>query len=241
MALFGLDPITVSTLMVLASASHYGPECPKKPRTKINVIPHTEEVKYDYTKSLKELQGKASGTVDPYGFHGTSITQAYMSGYISPKASISFDYNEIKGKRGICLWYKSIDVDITIDPTIVIAEELYKDRCMRKALINHELKHVKVDREVVNKYAKVIGQKLLTELKKRGFAVGPVPFKEAQNITGKMRHVVKQILELEYQKMHIERQEKQREVDNLEEYQSIDKKCPTFQEKKRELYSTLSE
>ncbi|MDH5722683.1 MAG: hypothetical protein OEY94_05110 [Alphaproteobacteria bacterium] len=241
MALFGFDPLTASTLMVLAAASHYGDECPKRPRTKINVIPVTEEVKYDYSKSLKELQGQASGTVDPYGFHGTTVTQAYMSGTIAPQASISFDYNEIKGRRGICLWYKSIDVDIKIDPTIVIAQELYKDSCMRKALIGHELKHVKVDREVVNDYANLIGKKLLKELKARGFAVGPIPFEEAERVTGKMRHVVKQILELEYQKMHIDRQERQREVDNLEEYQSIDKKCPRFQEKKRELYSTLGE
>ena len=103
-----------------------------------------------------------------------------------------------------------------------------------------QLKHVKVDREVVNKYAKIIGKKLMKELKSRGFAVGPVKFTRAQDIADKMRHVVTQILELEFQKMNLERKERQRAVDNLNEYQSVDDECPRFQEKKRDLYSDLT-
>tara|TARA_B100001989_G_C24518253_1_gene454391 strand:- start:906 stop:1589 length:684 start_codon:yes stop_codon:yes gene_type:complete len=226
--------------MILAGASHYGKECPRREPTQINVIPRTEKVEYDTSKTLKELQGFSMDTVDPYGFHGTTITQAFMKGSIQNSASISFDYGEIKNKRGVCLWYKSIDVEIKIDPTIVIAKELYADRCMRRALIDHELKHVKVDREVVNKYAKIIGKKLMKELKSRGFAVGPVKFTRAQDIADKMRHVVTQILELEFQKMNLERKERQRAVDNLNEYQSVDDECPRFQEKKRDLYSDLT-
>lgn len=238
--MFGLDALTTSTLLVLAASSGNPQDlCPAHPPTNINVIPKTENVKYDSEKTLKELQAQDTDTVDPYGFHGTSITQAYMSGTIQPTQKVQLDYGPVKGYRAICLWYKDITIELKIDPTIFMAKELYADRCMRKALIEHELKHVKVDREVVNEYARSMGQKLLTELKSRGFTAGPVPEDKAQDVAQKMHHVVNQILELEYQKLEIDRKERQRAVDNLGEYNRVDELCPEFEKYKKKLYSDL--
>ena len=135
-----------------------------------------------------------------------------------------------------CIWYDSIDVELNIDPEIVIAKELYYDSCMRKSIIEHELKHVRVDREVVNKYAQTIGKRLFEALKARGFSVGPIKEERLLEVRSKMQRVVNQILELEYKKMNIERRERQLEVDSLEEYDSVDDKCPGFEKKKKKLY-----
>ena len=51
-----------------------------------------------------------------------------------------------------------------------------------------------------------------------------------------MKQVVAQILDFEFQKMSLERQENQRAVDNLEEYQSVNAKCPDFEKDKEKLY-----
>lgn len=235
--MIGLDPLTLSSMLVLVSQTNI---CPKQEPTKINIVPKTEEVKYDYSQSLREIQKYTTDTVDPYGFHGQTITQGFMRGSIELQQKIKFGQASIPRYDAACVWYDEITIELKIDPTIVIASELYKDRCMRKAIIDHELKHVRVDREVVNKYAKTMGKKLYTALQSRGFTAGPVRIERMQEIADKMARVVKQVLELEYKKMGIERQERQRAVDTLEEYQSVDKKCPSFQKQKEGLYSSIT-
>ena len=198
-----------------------------------------QKVKYDYNQSLKQLQNYTTDTVDPYGFHGQTVTQGFMRGQIQLQHKIQFEQVTMSRFDVACVWYKEIRVEIEIDPTIVIAKELYRDNCMRKAILGHELKHVRVDREIVNKYAKAMGQKLLKALKARGFSVGPIRASRLKEVQHKMQTVVKQILELEYKKLGIERQERQRDVDTIEEYNSVDDKCPAFQKKKQKLYSEL--
>ena len=233
--MLGIDPLTIPSMIILAASSG----CPKHEPTKINIVPKTAEVKYDYSQSLKQIQQYTTDTVDPYGFHGQTITQGFMKGQIELRHKIRF--GQVKNARfGLaCIWYNDITVEITIDPTIVIARELYQDRCMRNAILGHELKHVRVDREIVNKYAKSMGQKLLSALKSRGFDAGPFEISRINEVSRKMQTVVKQILELEYKKMGIERQERQRAVDSLEEYNSVDDKCPAFQKRKQQLYGAL--
>ena len=233
--MFGIDPITLSSLLILAG----NVTCPVHEPTKINIIPRTEKVKYDSRQSLKQIQNYTTDTVDPYSFHGTTITQAFMRGRVVMEHKIKFE-QVTNAKAGYgCMWYKDITVEIKIDPTIVIAKEIYADRCMRKSVLTHELKHVKVDRLIVNKYARLIGNKLLKELKSRGFTAGPMRIDQMQKVSAKMSHVVGQILKLEYQKLGIDRQELQRDVDNLEEYKSVDNQCPAFERKKQKLYADL--
>lgn len=232
--MFGLDPITLPSLMILAG---YAVQCEQPAPTKINIIPRTEDVEYDPYQTLKQIQNYDMDTVDPYAFHGNTITQGFMKGKVALKQKIKFGHSVNKQADYACVWYKDITVELHIDPTIVIAKELYRDNCMRKAITRHELKHVRVDREIVNKYAKSMGAKLLSELKSRGFKAGPIPRERVKEVMAKMERVVGQILELEYQKLGIERQEKQRTVDTLEEYESVDDKCPHFEKKKQKIYA----
>ena len=234
--MFGIDPVTLSSLLILAGNVA---TCPAHEPTKINVIPRTEKVKYDYSQTLEEIQDYSTDTVDPYGFHGTTITQGFMKGTVQLEHSMKLGHYTDNQYGFVCLWYDEITVKLHIDPTIVIAKELYKDKCMRQAILGHESKHVRVDREIVNKYAKLMGGKLVKALTSRGFSAGPMKVDRAKEVSQKMQRVVGQILALEDQKMNIDRQERQREVDTLEEYNSVDDKCPSFERKKVKLYSDL--
>ena len=85
-----------------------------------------------------------------------------------------------------------------------------------------------------------MGKKLFAALKDRGFSAGPFESSRGQEVAEKMQRVVHQILDLEYQKMGIERMEAQREVDSLKEYNRVDEQCPAFAKKKKKLYSGLT-
>ena len=180
--MFGIDPLTLSSMLVLAGNI----TCPAHAPTKINIIPRTQEVKYDHSQSLKKIQNYSTDTVDPYGFHGQTITQGFMNGQIMLEHKIQYGQLTNSKYNYACIWYKDITVEIKIDPSIVIAKELYRDKCMRNAILGHELKHVRVDREIVNKYARAMGAKLMSALKSRGFEAGPMRMERMQEVSAKI-------------------------------------------------------
>ncbi len=227
--MFGIDPLTASALLILA-ASGGQPICQMPVTPKINVIPKAEKTKYDISQSMAMLQQYDIDTIDPYGFHGVSATQGFMKGGVRMSPQVKLDYKFLpKYGNAACIWYESIDITITLDPTIVLAKEIYDDKCMRKAVGDHERGHVKIDRMIVNKYSKIMGRKVYDALAERGFIAGPVVHERAQDMAGRMNKIVGQIVDHEFKKMNLERIEKQRDFDNLREYKSVNAKCPKFE------------
>ena len=235
--MFGFDPLTAASLLILAGATPQNAAslCSPSPPAKINIIPKTLDLKYDYSRTLAQIQGQETDTIDPYGFHGMSMTQGFMQGQIKMVPRVKLGQEYLGKYQAICLWYDTVDIVLEIDPMIVIGKEVYADRCMRQAVLDHEMKHVKVDRQIVNKYAKIMGQKVFDGLKERGFKVGPVKAESAQQIATRMQKTVFQIVDHEYQKMALERTDAQRAVDNLQEYERVDALCPDFKDKRAKL------
>lgn len=226
--MIGVDPLTVSAFMVLAASSGQN-LCVMPKSAEINVIPYTEEIQVITSKTLAELQNVKTDTVNPHGFGGVSVLQGYASGSIAMKAQVKLGYKHMPQYGAYCLWYDRIDVHFEIDPYIYIAKEVAQDKCMGAAVLAHERKHVNVDRQVVNKYAAVIGQKLTEGIKARGgFIVGPIKQENAKTTADVMQKVVMQIVELEHQRMDLDRRDMQGRVDTREEYESVSAQCPDF-------------
>lgn len=218
-----IDPLTISSLLVLASSSL---SCEMPKLTEINVRPYAKELKYDYTQNMAQMQGYSTDTIDPYSFHGMTKTQGLMKGAIKLKQEVKLDYKHFPQQGAVCLWYDEINIDIEIDPTIVIAQEVRADKCTHEAVLEHEMKHVNEDRRVVSEYAQVIGQKIYEALKARGFKSGIIRADYAQSMAERMQKVIYQTVEHEYKRLELDRSERQRKIDNLEEYERVSALCP---------------
>ncbi len=212
----------------------------------INVVPKTKDVRFDFTQTIADIQGNQVDTINPYGFHQSTRTQGFMKGAISIRPSIKLGGEEFRSAQGsgICLWYEVIQLNIEIDPQIVIAKEVYDDPCTRKAVLDHEMKHVYADREIVNKYASVMGKRVYEALKQRGFTVGPIPASSQKNVTNRMHETVIQVIKKEQRRMELDREDLQGEIDSIEEYNRVSALCekPTekpksYSSKKRSRYS----
>ena len=219
----GIEPLTVLGLMTLAASEKSICKMPKP--TEINVVPYTKEVTVDTSQTLAEIQKATMDTINPYGFGTQSHTNGYMRGGIQTSHSIKLDHKFVYRNRAVCLWYDKIELKISITPEIVIAKEVAEDKCRFRAVKGHEMKHVMVDRKIVNKYAKSMGQKIYSGLKSRGFMVGPIEASRAQEVAKRMQETVGQLLEVEFKKMEIDRSEMQQAVDSLEEYERVSAMC----------------
>ena len=182
-------------------------------------------MKFDFTQTLDEIQGSASGTINPYGFHRTTRTQGFMKGGIlmSPKVALGGAVDQKTGN--ICLWYEAVDLRIEIDPEVVIAKEVHADPCTRKAVLDHEMKHVFADRQIVNKYAKLMGKRIYEALQQRGFVVGPIPASSQKDVAIRMQETVFQVVSKERRRMRIDREDLQSSIDSLEEYNRVSALC----------------
>ena len=91
--------------------------------------------------------------------------------------------------------------------------------------MDHELKHVAVDREIVNDMSQSLGIKLYEGLEARGFDSGMVQASRAQVIGQRMIDTVSQIAEREQKRMELNRMDAQTAVDSREEYDAVSAKC----------------
>lgn len=219
------DPLTLGSLLVLASGQ--GGLCQMPKPTQINVKPSTQKILFVTDKSLAEIQGVKTDTINPHSFNGVSVTQGYAKGSIHTRAEVKLDYRTYP--QGVaCIWYDTVNIYFDIDPHVYIAREVFKDRCMGPAVKEHELKHVQVDRKVVNKYANIIGQKVYQTLKDRGFMAGPVRAEEAKAVAERMQKTVMQVIEHEHKRLELDRVDMQAQVDTAEEYERVSALCPNF-------------
>lgn len=226
--MFGLDLLSASSLLILA-ASGSNSICKLPKPTVIDVDVRTEKVKYDVSRSMVALQQIETDTIDPYAQHGKqSFTQGFMEGGINMTHQVTLGSLTYPLKKQGCIWYDEIHVELSIDPKIYIAKEVYADKCMRRAVIHHELKHVNVDRTVVNIYAKRIAHNIKRALRKKGFLSGPFPEPHIKIMSARMQHAVHEIVDIEFKKMERDRFQRQQRVDSLEEYERVSGKCPNF-------------
>lgn len=224
------DPLTVASLLVLAASQPQSASalCAMPKPTEIKVSPTTRKVAFDYTKSLSDLQGVSIDTIDPHSFNGVSVTQGFMKGAIRLVPEVRLGNKTYPSYNAGCVWYDSVVIKIEIDPTIVIAKEVKSDKCMSKAVAEHEMKHVMVDRRIVNKYSQIMGKEVYDALAQRGFTAGPMPISAMQSVAERMQKTVLQVVEHEYKKMDLEREELQGGVDNINEYTRVKNLCPDF-------------
>lgn len=228
--------VVVLCAVLMSDVVRAGDVCVLPKPVAINVMPRTSKVEYDYSRSLADLQAVDTDTVDPYGLHSNSITQGFMEGQISMKRDVHLDYKTVNRGQQVCLWYKGIDIHLHIDQKIVLAREIRRDSCMRKAVLNHEQKHVDVDRDVVNAAAQRIGAMVYKRLAKRGFVVGPLPVERAQKTANAMVAFVMDLMQEGYDALVEERAVSQAAVDTMEEYEHVKAQCPDFYKGKKRLY-----
>jgi hypothetical protein len=222
--MIAFDPLTIGTLLTLASAGQ-SQLCQMPKPTEINVIPRSAPVKYELNRTMADIQSEHIDTVNPYSHDTQSHTAGFMKGSIGMSHEVQLDTKFLPRYNAYCIWFETVDLKIEIDPTLFIAKEKAQDPCEYRVIKEHELKHVTVDRQIVNKYSATMGRKIYDGLKTRGFMVGPVRAENAQKTITRMQKIIGQLISLEKQKMNIERQERQQAVDSLEEYERVNAAC----------------
>lgn len=190
----------------------------------INIIPTTQDVKFEYNRNSNQL-GQFDIAHSPYKPGTKTIVKGLHSGKIKFRSELKVE-SKANSKTGImCMYYKSITVRFHIDPTIYITNAHKPGTCEHAAIQEHELKHLMVDREVVNEFSNYIGQALHQDLNANGYIWGPFPSVEAQDTFAEMKQVLNDIVKPLIDDISAERQKRQAAIDTIEEYERVSNQC----------------
>lgn len=190
----------------------------------INIRPQTDQISYDFSLSEKQLNGFRVDTVNPYAGNVITDVGGLMKGGIETQQKMTFGTMTNRDTGQVCYWFDSVNVDIRITPTVYVARDFPKGSCMHNAILNHEHKHVIVDREMVNKYGAIMGQEISRELMQRRI-YGPVSLAQENQMAAQMKGRMAQIMNTVNAQMSAERKARQQKIDSLAEYESINHMC----------------
>ena len=200
-------------------------ECHLKKSPQIHVAASDTNIRYDHTKTQKQLDKMGTDTVSPYGANVQTHVGGLMAGEVSISQNIRIMQESWPHLNAGCLYVDSLKVDIHIKPVIYIARDYPKSGCMYKAIMEHEKKHIQVDRMIVNKYTKIIINGLDKALKKLGYAQGPFRKVELAQKQEMMQQYTQDIVRGYSEQMSEERKKLQQDVDSLAEYQRVQAQC----------------
>lgn len=200
-------------------------ECKLKKAPEINVTASDTRVKYDHTKTKAQLQNFDIDTVSPYAPSVQTHVGGLMSGEVRISQNTRFMQETYPTINAGCMYIDKIEVKIHVDPTIYIAKDYPQGSCMFNAVVEHEKKHVAVDRAIVNKYTRLIIQAVDSTMKKVGYAHGPFLMQtmssQQQILNGHVNKVVKHYSD----QMNAERKKLQQQVDSIQEYNRVNSMC----------------
>lgn len=202
-------------------------ECPARTPPVVNILPFRSEIIYDFTKSKEYLTELSQGAYSPYEAHANTVTLGLSNPEISISSNTQASAKQIPRKRTHgCVFLHKIDLKINLDPKVYVANDFKKGSCMHKAVLEHEMKHVRVNREVINEYVQKMGAALEKTINARNGQYGPVPIadvpKVQENVVNSFNTIVMQYNEA----MLKEAARRQAGVDTIEEYESVGADCP---------------
>ena len=200
-------------------------ECKPKIAPQVRVVPYKSNVRYDFSKSKAELNSFNVDTISPYGPRHKTTVSGLMSGAIKVEHRVSFVHETYDQVGQGCLYLKSVDVKVKIDPTIYIAREHKQGSCMHTAVLVHERKHVREDQLIVNKYTSILEKRMEAAVEAQGYAFGPYETARMPFVQENIQNALHRIVQHYNDEMNEERRERQQAIDNIEEYESIGARC----------------
>lgn len=219
----GLDLVLASHVMLAG----YTPQCVLKKAPEVTVRAKGVDREIDNTKSIKDLNlYKPMLNAAPLGRGAGTHIEGLTNGRIGMDANYEFSSETWPALSQSCLYISKVTVTITLDPKIYVAREYAPGTCQYKAVLEHEMKHFRVDRDVVNKYSNVILQELNNTLKRVGYKQGPFPAAQSPSYQQSMGRLIATTVTELSDIMNQERQKKQAGVDTVEEYRRVDALCP---------------
>ncbi len=219
-----LIPFMVFMFYVFSMGHVHALDCPAQKAGKVSVSWKSDPIRYDFTKSQRQMDAMENDTVSPYARDAKTHVGGLMKGGIALESRIMTSALGYERARKICQWIDEVRLDLRIDPKIYITREHRKGSCKHNAIMEHEMKHVYVDRDIVKKYVPIFKRRLQDAVMKVGI-VGPKDERDQKRYQQKINDYIESQIAAVNNQMTAERRQRQQAIDTLEEYERVARMC----------------
>lgn len=219
--MLGLEAIAKTGLLVLASSAV---ECVVPEAPQITVSPASAPIAYEYNLSGLELDKLKSNTVNPYAPDTDTTTGGLRQDKPEIRTEITWGSRHYPDRDVVCMWYKTVKVSINLNPKIYIASENKDSPACREAIRGHELKHVELDRKIINQYAKDIGESVKDAVDRIG-AMGPYNSHQQEDVKEKLIQHIETAVDSHRFLLYQDMSKRQATIDSYDEYQRVNAIC----------------
>lgn len=225
---FGPEILMLQAAAILTvadpAAQAGGMACVVEKAPSITVKVQTEEIDYDYSRNAAELGKLKTDSVSPYAPGADTVSGGLREDHPEIRSQIEWAL-KYEPKRNVgCMWYDTIEIIIHLKPKIYVAKEFYASQPCREAILQHERRHVEVDRKVMNKYAAGMGKAVQNAVNNAG-AMGPFNMDDQEKIKTLSGKHIESALDSQRLLMEKEMRSLQSQVDSLEEYKRVSSFC----------------
>lgn len=222
-ALMAMHVATATPNHIEKASINYTIACKVDEAPHVKIAVTTDDIIYDYSHSTRDLSSVKTDTNSPYPPGTDSATGGLREDHPTIHTKMQWDIVwEQKGNMG-CMRYKTIDIEMHLRPKIFLAQEFDNGTC-RDAVLQHERHHVQVDREVMNKYASVIGRAVQDIVNHVG-ALGPFNMDNVEAVKKQSSGYITTEMNRIEDVMANELRARQQQVDSLEEYKRVGTFC----------------
>ncbi len=225
--IFGPDILVLKAALILAATAPSGKgaedACLVETPPAVAVKVETADIVYDYGLTAQQLTAMKTDTVSPYAPGADSVSGGLREDKPEIKSLITWQLKHTPRKNIGCLAYNKIDITIKLSPKIYVAREFNAGSC-REAILQHERHHVAVDRQVMNKYANIIGRSVQNAVNKAG-ALGPFPMDQQEKMKEISSLHIESAINSQILLMQKEMRQLQGQVDTLDEYKRVSSYC----------------
>lgn len=224
--LFGLA--LCGLLCPQAAQAQEGYRCPVYGNVvNIDVRVHADDIRIDNTRSVYDLRRESiDGPIQVHQNRNYQVS-GLTKGNITVERNITFKTSTESNSNLACIWAEAIMVDVHLVDTVYIANSYAPGSCEFRETYNHEIKHVNVDRTVLNKYIPYLKSRLAMAASLLGVK-GPMPASQVSAVKNRMSDRIRQEIDNVVDQMQQERATQQNYVDTASEYERVSRSCRGF-------------
>ncbi len=211
-------------LPAMATAEEF--TCPQPAATpRVDVTIESHEPRLVDSQSREQLKSVKTSSASPYGEAPKIHTNGLMQGETTLETHLSFAWQKEGRHDYNCIWYQGAHITVRLNPVIYIAREIPKNTCLYNEVLQHEYKHLQVDRDILEKY-RVLLQANLQGFLNQSHVEGPY----RSDVVAAARSHMNATFDAQVEKIHRllqeERLSRQQTIDSRSEYDRIGHACP---------------
>lgn len=219
--------VALAMLVMMAGPVRAEIRCAVPSAPQIHISPQSSDIRYDFSQSSVELTAMKGAPASPYAPGVDTATGGLRHDAPQIKTQVKWSVMEYPARQQGCIWYDQVNVTIELNPKIYVASDpKFESPACREAILEHEKRHVAVDRAVINSYAAQLGEAIQEVVDQTG-AVGPFPMSELEERQQSMARHINELIDRLEQPLQSEMARQQAAVDTPEEYQRLSDICNT--------------